>query len=135
MATGNKRRERLAVLLAGGRSVRAAARISGVAERTAYRWYTEDAEFQKRVAELRTKMTKRGVDVLSGAMVRAAAKLRKLVTSSDERVALSACRAVLELRTKLHESEDHERRLRALEAAAEAAAKQREFDPIPRGRR
>src|SRR5260370_9607029 len=105
MATRNAKRERLAILLAAGRSVRAAARISGTPERTAYRWSVADEEFKALVAELRAGMVRRGVDLLSGSMALAAGRLRKLINSRDERVALAAARAGLDLRTKLFETD------------------------------
>ena len=122
---GSTKRERLALLVAGGMSVRQAAAKAGVGLRTAHRWSAEDAAFQLRVAQLRGTLVRRAVGRMSATMNRAAARLRQLVASSDERVALGACRAVLELRTKLHESEELDQRLRALEERAAAGEKTR----------
>jgi transposase-like protein len=113
---GSPKRERFALALASGLSITKAAARVGIGRRTASRWLTE-LELQKRVGELQAAMVGRALGSMSASMSRAAARLRNLVRSDDERVALGACRAVLELRTKLHESEEVERRLAALEVA------------------
>src|SRR5262245_2540293 len=117
---GNTKRERLALLVAGGMSVRQAAAKAGVGLRTAHRWSAEDADFQRRVAELRGTRVRRAVGRISAPRDRAVGRVREVVASADERVALGACRAVLELRTRLHEAEELDRQLRALEERAAA---------------
>jgi hypothetical protein len=119
---GAGKRERLAVLVASGHSVTKAAARIGIGRRTASRWLVEP-ELQTRISELRAAMVRRALGAMSAGMASAAVRLRRLVQSSDERVALGACRAVLELRTKLHESEELEQRLTALEQSEQRKGK------------
>jgi hypothetical protein len=113
---GAGKRERFALALASGCTIGKAATAAGIGRRTATRWITDRA-LQARVAELQAAMVRRALGRMSATMSRAAARLRKLIQSDDERVALGACRAVLELRTGLCESEEFERRLAAVEQA------------------
>jgi hypothetical protein len=112
----NGARERLALLLAGGASVIAAAKKTNIGLRTAFRWLADPA-FQARIVELRNEASGRALGRLSLTMNSAARKLAKLIASTDERIALSAARSILELRGKLHETDEFERRLSAVEQA------------------
>lgn len=118
MAGNGSKKERLATLLAGGRSVRAAAAEAGVPLRTAYRWSGE-VDFRRLVQDIRGRLVSRAVGILSRSMGAAAKKLRRLLASADERVALSASRSVLELAQALRQAEEFEARLAALEERAQ----------------
>ncbi len=120
---GNGRRnadEVLALALAGGQTLRAAASLAGVSERTAARRWA-DPEFRKRVAESRAEMVRQAQGRMADSMSEAAGVLRQLLTASSENVRLGACRAVLELGVKLRESVELEERLQALEGRLASA--------------
>jgi hypothetical protein len=108
------KRERAAVALASGRSVRVAARSAGIGERTLHRWRTEPP-FVERVRDLQAELLRRAVGRLSQAMPQAAAMLRKLLASGNERVQLAAASKLLESGLKLREHLDLEERLCELE--------------------
>ena len=77
------------------------------------------------MAEARREMVARTVGQLADASSAAAVTLRALLNAEADTVRLGAARAILELGTKLRESEDLERRLSELEAKYEAAEPQR----------
>jgi len=111
------KRERAAVALAAGRSVRAAARAVGVGERTLHRWRGDPA-FQDHVRELQAEMLHCSVGRLSKAMPEAATKLRKLLASDSEKVQLAAAAKLLENGLKLREQLDLAERVQVLERRA-----------------
>jgi hypothetical protein len=117
---GNSKREALALRLAAGQSVRAAARSCKVGERTAHRWLDEDPRFRARVQELRERLFSRAVGVLTRLAGKAARKLDELLDNFKASIALGACRTVLEAGPRLRELIDFEERLAALEAAQQA---------------
>jgi hypothetical protein len=94
--SGEHRREQAALLLAAGRTVKAAARHSGVGERTIARWL-QDKAFQARILELRSSMVESAVGRMAGDMAGAAKVPRRLLKSQDERTALQAARSILEI--------------------------------------
>jgi hypothetical protein len=104
----------LLVALAGGRTVRAAARAAGIGERTARRRLADPA-FRARVAEMRADMVERALGRAARGMSAAADTLRRLLRADKESVRLGAARALLELTVKLRESVELEQRLCALE--------------------
>ena len=77
--------DRLAVLIAGGWTVRAACKRIGLAEKTGYR-RTNDPAFQARVKELRGGLIRTAAGRLAGNMNPAAKVLRGLLKSGDEHV-------------------------------------------------
>ena len=111
---GSNKREAVALRLAGGAGVRAAARAAGVGERTVFTWL-KDPAFAARVSELRGQLFARAVAVLTRLAGKAARKLDKLLDSAHEGIALGACRTVLEAGPRLRELTEMEERLRALE--------------------
>jgi hypothetical protein len=118
---GNGRRnadESLALAVAGGRTLRDAADDVGIGERTAARRWA-DAAFRRRVATLRGEMMARALGKMADGMTDAADVLRKLLKAKSENVRLGACRAILELGTKLRDSVEVEERLQALERQRE----------------
>lgn len=105
----------LALALAAGRSITAAAEQAGVSRRTATRKVADPA-FRQLVAELRADFIGQAVGRLAHNMTRAADGLAAMLDSTDERVRLRVSRAVLTLGVKLHEEVDLELRLREVEA-------------------
>ena len=109
--------EALALALAGGQTLRAAAEAAKIAERTATRRMADPA-FRRRVTELRGDMVQRSLGRMAEGMSEAADVLRQLLAAKSESVRLGAARSLLELGVKLRESVELEERLRALEARA-----------------
>ena len=104
----------LALAVAGGRTLRDAAADVGIGERTAARRWADTA-FRRRVTTLRGEMMARALGKIADGMADAADVRRKLLKAKSENVRLAACRAILELGTKLRDSVDVEERLQALE--------------------
>src|SRR5262245_12875208 len=105
----------LVLALAGGHTVRDAARLAGVGERTATR-RVADGAFRRRVADLRAEMVARAAGQLADGMAEAAATLRSLLQAESEPVRLAAARAILEIGNRLREAVELEARLQAVEA-------------------
>jgi hypothetical protein len=101
--------------LAAGGTAEYAARQAGVSERTVYRRLGEP-DFRRRVDEARAEMIGRAVGTLALASQGAVATLVDLQKSGPPSVRLGAARAILELGTRLRETEEMERRLASLEA-------------------
>jgi hypothetical protein len=104
----------LVLALAGGQTVRDAARTAGVGERTATRRWA-DPEFRQRVTCLRAEMVAQAAGQLADGMAEAATTLRRLLTAEAESVRLSAARSILEIGTRLRETVELEARLQAIE--------------------
>ena len=107
--------EALAAALAAGQTLRDAAVTAGLSERTAVRRWAE-ADFRRRVAELRAAAVERATGKLADGMAEAGDVLRALLKAESDSVKLGACRAMLEIGVKLRESVELETRLAALEA-------------------
>lgn len=116
MAGGDRRNANPVLLaaLAGGATVQDAATLAGVSERTAHR-RLEDPAFQREVLAARAALVTGAVCKLAAASTEAADTLRALLGAESETVRLGAARSILELGTKLRESEEYEARIRALE--------------------
>jgi hypothetical protein len=117
---GRRNPDALALALAGGATVRDAARSAGMAERTAYRLWA-DPTFRRRVSQLRGEMTIRAVGRLTDAMSEAVDTLRALLSCESLGVRLGAARSVLQLGVELREASELEDRIAALEAEAKGA--------------
>ena len=104
----------LLAALAGGATVREAARTARVSERTLYGRRGDDS-FRRQLAAARAEMIDRAIGTLARASSAAATTLARLLEADSESVRLGAARTVLELAVKLHESEEIEERLRCLE--------------------
>jgi hypothetical protein len=117
LAVNDNRKGDIALLtaLAAGYSIKDAARIARVGERTAHR-RLDDPAFKERVAEMQAQFLSEAVGRLSNATTEAAKTLRNLLDSQSDSVRLSAARAILEFATKLRESVELERRMAVLEA-------------------
>jgi hypothetical protein len=89
------RRKGVALLLARGFTVRAAAAQASIGERTPYRWWAEDEDFRRRVHQLRHEMFGRAVGRMTAIGGRAAAVLSKVLKSEHENVRRQAAEFVL----------------------------------------
>jgi hypothetical protein len=88
--------EALALALAAGQTLHAAAINVGVSERTAARRWATPA-FRLRVSQLRGELIERGLGRLAESMAAAGDVLRNLFDAESESVRLGAARSVLEL--------------------------------------
>lgn len=114
--------EALILALACGATVEAAARQSGVSDRTVYR-RLEDPVFKARVQEVRGEMVRRSAGMLTAAAGQAVQTLLALQKEAmPPAVRLGAARAVIELGLKVREVAELEARIAALERLAEGAA-------------
>jgi len=111
----------LLAALAGGASHQEAATQAGVSLRTVYR-RLEDVTFRQQLAEARGALITRATGKLAAACSAAAATLAALLRGDSESVRLSAARSILELATKMRESEELAARVAALEDQHAAAA-------------
>ena len=108
--------DQLIIRLAGGMSQKQAAEEAGCCEKTVSR-RMRDAKFRQKLDATRAVMFDAALGNLAEAAVEAVQTLRSLMGSADERVSLSACKAVVELGGRLREQIEIERRISNLEAA------------------
>jgi hypothetical protein len=105
----------LLLAMACGATVEAAARQSGLSERTAYRRIKE-ADFQERLQEVRAEMVQRAAGALTAASTEAVRTLLALQKeSSPPAVRLGAARAVLEIGLKVRQLVEVEQQVAELE--------------------
>jgi len=109
----------LAVHLAAGLTATEAAVKVGVGERTVRRRLGTPA-FRKLVDTVKAEAVTAAVAKLSGNMGKAADKLAALVDSPDDKTALAAAKALLEMALKARAAEDLEHKMRELEARIDA---------------
>jgi hypothetical protein len=114
-------RERVAILLASGWTIKGTARKVKLNERTIRRWVEKSDDFKRRIAELRQQMTSRAVGKLTAASTEAAAELRKQLKSPDDKARRDAAKIILSQRSKLGEIEDLEGRIAAIDERLEKA--------------
>jgi len=116
--------EPLAVAVASGHSIRAAADVAKCAQQTAYN-LSSSQNFRQRVAELRSEMTTLAVGKLSDAASQAVDTLRELLNpANDPSIRLNASKAILaalpsmtefgELRSRIDAIENHGDRLKVV---------------------
>lgn len=105
----------MALALARGLSVRAAAKASGYSERQAHRRRADEA-FCRRVETIRFDLLDRAVGALQAANVDAVSTLRQLLKKeSPPAVRLAAARAILDASVKLSDAFEIRQRLESLE--------------------
>ena len=105
----------LITALAGGATVKEAAHRAGVAECTAHR-RLDDPEFRRQVDAARTEMIASAVGTLAKASTAAAVTLATLLGKEQPpSIRLGAARSILELGSKLRETQELEERIAALE--------------------
>ena len=105
----------LILSLASGESVRDAARLANVSERTVYRRLRNES-FVQRVTQARTAMLQQAVGRLTKAVPKASDVLDKLLDSRSERVRLQAAKAIMDCSVKLADAVAYERRLATVES-------------------
>jgi len=111
------RQESVALGVASGLSLAAAARSAKVGVPTAKRWSRLEPAFRRRVQELRAEMTSQALGRLVDSMVGAADTLSYLSRKGkSEMVRLGAARAILKMANKTREAVELEERLQALES-------------------
>jgi hypothetical protein len=110
--------EEVALHVAEGLSLRAAAGKAGVPETTARRW-SDDPGFGVRVAGHRRAIVGRTLGILTTASTKAAMALIKLLDDPDSEVKLKACRAVFADLIAVQNQFDLADQLRGLEAPAD----------------
>jgi hypothetical protein len=113
----------LAVALASGLTVEAAARQANVAPRTVYR-RLGDPDFLREVDTLRADMVGQALGRLTESMTAAADTLRALLAARGESVRLGAARSILELPLRLREAAELAQRVRDLEGRLNAGEEQ-----------
>jgi molybdenum-dependent DNA-binding transcriptional regulator ModE len=114
-AIGNKKGDaQLVLAIASGCSVKQAAKLAGISQRTAHR-RLQSTEFVLRIAVARDELFKRAVGVLASAATEAVQTLRSLLDSESLTVQLGAARAILEHGPKLREHCELECRITAME--------------------
>ena len=107
--------ELLAVAVAGGQTVKAAAESCSCSERQGYR-ISATPEFKSRVSAIRAEMTSQAVGELSAAASEAVTTIRELLASTNEPpVRLNAAKAILNALGPLSELGELRERLAALE--------------------
>jgi hypothetical protein len=104
----------LALGLATGMTVEAAARQANLAPRTAHRRLGE-ASFQRKVDELRGELVRQALGRLTEGMTAAADTMRALLSAESESVRLAAARAILDSSCRLREAAEFDQRLREVE--------------------
>ncbi len=121
-AQRKKNEDTLLLALACGATVEAAAKQAGVCDRTAYR-RLEDPDFNARLRQVRTDMTRRSAGMLTAAAGEAVRTLLALQKeSTPPAVRLGAARAILEIGMKVREMAELEADLRDLEEKYEELA-------------
>jgi hypothetical protein len=111
------KQERLAVLIASGRSIKAAAADAECGERTAHDWLAEPG-FRSFVAGLRGRMLDEAVGTLAEATAAAAVALRGLLEDTNSNVRLRAALGILDGAVRLREHTEILERLEELERRA-----------------
>jgi hypothetical protein len=108
--------------LAGGASVREAAVVAGVSERTAHRRWS-DPNFRQQVNAAWSEIVRQAVGKFGDASTQAAAVLRELLNADSDTVRLSAARSILDHTVRLSEFASIEQRLNNLEAIMQTSDK------------
>jgi DeoR/GlpR family transcriptional regulator of sugar metabolism len=93
----------LALALASGLSIAAAAQQAGVSESTVRRRLARPA-FRRLVARLRGQMLEAALGRMAENMTRAADKVARLIDSDNEAIALRAARTLMSLGLRLRDS-------------------------------
>ena len=115
--------EPLAVAVAGGSSIKAAAVVVGCSEQTAYN-ISATPEFRQRVSEIRSEITTEAVGRLTIASTKAVDTLSELLNPEHEdSVRLQASKAVLTLLGPISETSELRARLDRLEKQQTAVLK------------
>jgi hypothetical protein len=125
-AVWNAKQERLALLLAGGRTIKSAAGEVKVGERTAFTWLA-DPRYRALVAGLRGRLLDDAVGRLADAAGKAVTTLCGLLDDPSSNVRLRASLGVLDTLLKVREHVEFEGRLARLEGLADAGQRARTY--------
>ena len=117
-ATWSPKQERVALLIAAGRSIKAAAAEAECGERTAHAWL-DDPRYRSLISELRHRMLDEAVGALAEATNAAVSTLRDLLDDDHGNVRLRAALGIIDAVVRLRDHVEFERRLTALEAQNE----------------
>jgi hypothetical protein len=117
-ATWSPKQERVALLIAAGRSIKAAAAEAKCGERTAHAWL-DDPRYRSLISELRHRMLDEAVGTLAEATNAAVSTLRDLLDDDHGNVRLRAALGIIDAVVRLRDHVEFERRLTALEAQNE----------------
>jgi hypothetical protein len=117
-ATWSPKQERVALLIAAGRSIKAAAVETKCGERTAHEWL-EDSRYRLLISRFRRRMIDRAIGLLTRSTNKAVSTLRKLLESENENVRLRAALGIIDATVRLREHVELEERIAALEAMAD----------------
>ena len=117
----DRKLELLALRVAGGQSIKAAAKEIGMSEAAAYA-ITGTVEFKRRCIEIRSEAVSQAVAILTSGATAAANALVKLLGSEDEKIILAAAAKLLgslgpmqelsELRERIEQLENQPQSLR-----------------------
>jgi hypothetical protein len=118
-ALWNAKQERLALLLAAGRTIKSAAEEVKVGERTAHSWLG-DPRYRALVAALRGRLLDEAVGRLADTAGKAVQTLCGLLDDRNSNVRLRASLGVLDALLRVRESLEFEGRIRRLEGLADA---------------
>jgi hypothetical protein len=118
-ATWSPKRERVALLIAAGRSIKAAAAEARCGERTAHAWL-EEPHYRSFISELRHRMLDEAVGSLVEATNHAVSTLTELLDNDHVNVRLRAALGIIDAVVRLREYVELERRIAALEAQDES---------------
>jgi hypothetical protein len=115
-ATWTAKQERLALLLASGKGIKAAASEIEVGERTAHTWL-DDICFRNLISDLRSRLLDAAVGRLVESTNDAVSTLVDLLSSERETVRLRAALGIVDSMIRLREHVDFDRRLLELESS------------------
>ena len=104
----------MAILVAGGSSIKDAAAEVGASERQGYR-LSSSSEFRRRVSELRLTINDQAVGKLSNRAVRAVDTLSDLLDHDEAAVRLNAAKTILTMMPRISEHVELRHRLDLLE--------------------
>lgn len=106
--------EPIAIQVASGCTIKAAAVVAGCSEQTAYN-LSSTPEFRQRVSEIRTESVVQAVSILTSNATRASNALVKLLDSKDEKIVLAATTKLLSMLQPLSELAELRARIDSIE--------------------
>jgi HEAT repeat protein len=110
----DRKLELLACRVAGGSTIKAAAKEIGMSEAAAYA-ITGGVEFKRRCSEIRTEAVLQAVAILTTGATAAANALVRLLSSEDEKIVLAAAAKLLGSLGPLQELTELRQRIDAIE--------------------
>jgi hypothetical protein len=112
--SATSRREKVALELAGGATIRAAAKAAGCSPRTVST-YLADPAFRAEVAAIRGRLVDETLGMLSGLARKAVGALERCLEAESEGARVRAALGVLDRLLKVREATEIDQRLRELE--------------------